>query len=222
MARVSRGGVFALACTGLAAGAHALGHGGSPPAAAMAAAAVAITILVVPFTARTRRLPVVVGTMLAAQAGLHVLFAVAARSAGAAHAAMTSSLCIADRGAVSEAVVREMIRTQTSLVATPHPMPVAPWHGSALMLGGHLLAAVLSAIGLHRADDAADSAARLLAALAATRTAAAVLLGRAPIGPRPPAPPPRWVATARRGRPRARWLGRALVLRGPPPGTVLA
>ncbi|MCL9797341.1 hypothetical protein MXD58_024125, partial [Frankia sp. AgKG'84/4] len=148
-----RGGVFALACTGLAAGAHTLGHGGSPPVAALAAVAVAITVLAVPFTASTHRLPTVVVAMVAAQAGLHVLFAAAARSGAAGHAAMVPSLCIADRGALSDAVVQRMIHTQAALFgAPPPPMPVAPWQGGAVMLGGHLLAAVVTAIGLHRAD----------------------------------------------------------------------
>ncbi len=216
-----RGAIFALACTALAAGAHAVGHGGAPPVAALAAAIVAITILTVPFTARTRRLPVVMVAMVAAQAGLHVLFAIAARTAGAGHAARASSLCVADRGALSDAVVQRMIHTQAALFEASPPMPVAPWHGGAVMLGGHLLAAVVTAIGLHRADAAVDSAARLLAAVAATRTAAAVLLGRLPVHVPPPAPRPPRVARARAGRPSARWLGRGPVLRGPPPRTLL-
>ncbi|CAO5159154.1 membrane hypothetical protein [Frankia sp. AiPs1] len=137
---------FALACTGLAAAAHSLGHGWAPPVPVLAAAAGGLTFLTAPFATRDRPLPVVLAAMVAVQAGLHVLFAATANTSGRMYAALESGLCIADRAALPDAAVRHMVRMQARLLPAPHAMPLAPWHTTPTMLGGHLAAvAVMTA-----------------------------------------------------------------------------
>ncbi|WP_163553026.1 hypothetical protein [Candidatus Frankia alpina] len=220
-ARLLRGTVFALACTGLAAAAHALAHGGAPAPAALVMAVGAVAILAAPFAGRTRTLPTVVAAMVAVQAGLHTLFSLApfAGSTGRMSAALRSTLCMSPGGEIPDAVVRRLLRAQAPLLPAPPAMPIAPWHGGPLMLGAHLLAAAAMAALLHRCDDAVSTAARLATVtLSAATVALAVLLGRTTTDPvavavhrllRAPGRPPNH-------RPPPSWLCHARVLRGPP------
>jgi hypothetical protein len=212
-----RGVVFALACTGLAAAAHAVGHGGAPPMGVLVAATAVVTAAVMPFAGRSRGTAPVVAAMVGAQAGLHTWFALATRSPGRMTAALESTLCLPERGALPDAVLRHMLRVQAPLLPAPHRMPIAPWHAGTAMLGSHLLAAGLTAVLLAHCDDTVTAAARLLAILAAVLAATTTVPRRpaatpvdarqAPFGP---------VPTADRRPPATRRIGHALVRRGPP------
>ncbi|WP_225438369.1 hypothetical protein [Candidatus Frankia nodulisporulans] len=224
--RLPRSPTFSLACTGLAAVAHTLTHGGAPPGPVLAGAAGGVALLTAPFTARVRPLPLVIAAMVTLQAGLHTLFALTANSTGRMYSAIEAGLCIADRGALSDTAVRHMVRVQASLLPAPHRMPLAPWQGTPAMLGAHLAAAAATALLLQRCDEAASTAARLLATLATVaaratellrrtvrlgrwlRTAAALASGRRPA--RPPLP------AAGGRRPAIRLLRHTCVRRGPP------
>ncbi len=222
-ARLLRGAVFALACTGLAAAAHAVAHGGAPRPTTLVLAVGVITFLTAPFLGRTRTLPAVITAVVTVQAGLHALFSLApfAGSGDPMNAALRSTLCVSSGGELPVAVAGRLLRVQAPLLPAPPAMPIAPWHGGPLMLGGHLLAAAAMAVLLHRCDDAVSTAARLatvtLTAVTAVTAAMATLLGAtaAPVAVaahrplRPPAGPPPH-------RPPACWLRHALVLRGPP------
>ncbi|MCM3882047.1 hypothetical protein [Frankia sp. R82] len=224
--RLPRSLTFSLACTGLAAVAHTLAHGGAPSGPVLAGTAGGVALLAAPFAAQVRPRPLVIAAMVALQAGLHTLFALTANSTGRMYSAIEAGLCIADRGALSDTTVRHMVRVQASLLPAPHQMPLAPWQGAPTMLGAHLAAAAATALLLQRCDEAASTAARLLAALATVVAAATQLLGRAVqlgrwlrtaaalTGGRRPARPPLPAAGGR--RPAIRLLRHTCVRRGPP------
>jgi len=134
--RLTRAAVFAVVCAGVSAAGHALtGHASMTPAALATGFGLALA-LGYALAGRERTLPVILGAMLAGEAGLHLLF-------GALAPAMTTPAAPAMAGMGG------------------HPMAA---HGGLGMVFAHAWAGLLASWWLHRGERAVWSLLRRLGA----------------------------------------------------------
>lgn len=185
--RLTRAAVFAAVCAGVSAAGHALtGHTTLTPAALAAGFGLALG-LGCALAGRERGLPIILGAMLAGEAGLHAVFGALAPGMAA------PALVPAD-----PAMAGQM---------AGHPMAA---HGGAGMVFAHAWAGLLASWWLHRGERTLWSLLRRLGA----RLAARLLPAAAPLALRSYAPLPYDRAPV---PPSARLIRYCLVERGPPP-----
>lgn len=156
-----RAGVFSIAMTLLAATAHLVGGGHLPGLGMTVVAGLLVGCLAYPITRRDHGLRSIVATTAAAQAALHVTFAVSMAGIGSA------SVGTATSGAAGHMVMTSGtsgISVQQAWTALRLDSPTP------LMLATHAIAAVVLAVGLRRSEQA------LLRLAAALRTAFGVLV----------------------------------------------
>lgn len=185
--RLTRAVVFAAVCAAVSAAGHVMiGHTTLTPAALAAGFGLALG-LGFALAGRERGLPVILGAMLAGEAGLHAVF-------GALAPGMAAPVAVP----ADPAMAGQM---------AGHPMAA---HGGAGMVFAHAWAGLLASWWLHRGERALWSLLRRLGA----RLAARLLPAAAPLALRSYGPLPYDRGPVLRS---ARLIRYCLVERGPPP-----
>ncbi len=222
--RTLRAGVFAAACVVLAALGHVMMSGSAVPGWTMTAGAVATAGAGWFLAGRERGRALIVTVVVATQAALHEMFALAGRPTSTPTTAASSAPADGfgtGMGSMdmSRMDMGSMGRTAHGTGGAPHAHSMVGMGGSALgMLAAHLLAAALCGLWLAYGERAVF---RLLRAAAARLAAPLRMLLALPVpGDRPP------VRARRTPAPRASLarflLCYAVTSRGPPVGTAVA
>ncbi|EIV94925.1 hypothetical protein [Frankia sp. QA3] len=214
VARGLRAGVFAAVCVALSMVAHVAAQGAAPQPWVLLVGLVTVTAVTGACAGPAPSLSLVVGLMAATQAGLHAAFGAWPATPGPD---LSRLLCAAPgaRATAAATLLRRDGLLATVGGAAPHPalMPAMEHGGGLLVMGAHLLVAVLTAWWLRRVDAALGVTGALVGVLA---RGLRKLLGppAAPGAPpvrrrlRPAMPPANW--------PRSAGLRHSVVRRGPP------